>query len=340
VRAIRSFLADTVDMIIDLLRLLGLRGPRWEFRKRAARRWLTGVAAELETVRRSVRAEHKMCRECRALIPTGARRCPECGASTRGIPRGGAGRLLGLLFPGFASITSIIVTLNLLVYLISLVLFPEGGGSGSLLTGPGMRSLWMLGAKGYLISGGGEAFPAAGPPYWQLYRLVLPNFLHGGLLHILINTFALMNLGPLVEHLAGRRRFTVIYILTGISGFTFSTLVSRAPSVGSSAALFGLLGFLVVFGRLQGGPAGRALSAHLMRWVFLGVIMFLMPGIDSWAHLGGFALGAGLGAFLRGGEPRTRGEALALNAAVAAAIAAVILSVVALVLDWPTNLRM
>jgi membrane associated rhomboid family serine protease len=337
VNAIRKFLADTVDLVMDLLRLVGLRGPRWEFRKQAIRRRILGVSADLENLRRGVRTEHKMCRECRALMPSGSRHCPECGASTRGIPRGGLGRLLGLLFPGFASITSVLVTVNVAVYLISLVIFAESGPSASPLAGPSSRALWMLGAKASLTAGG-ESFPAAGPPLWQLYRLVLPNFLHGPIFHILFNSLFLMNVGPLAEHLAGRRRFLVTYILTGISGFAASTLMSLNPSVGSSASLFGLFGFVLVFGRLQGGAAGRALSTHLMRWLVFLVVLSLLPRVDFWAHLGGFALGAGLGAFFRSGEPRTRRDELALNAAAAVSVALVAISVVGLGLDWSVNL--
>lgn len=328
-RALRRFLADTADLVFDLLRALGLRGPRWEFRKQAIRRKLTGVSAELENVRRSVRAEHKMCRECRTLMPASARVCPECGASTRGIPRGGLGRLLGLLFPGFASVTSIIVVLNFAFYLLSIVIAP-GQTRADLLgvPGPGSYSLWMLGAKWVL--------PML-TEYHQLYRLVMPNLLHGGLLHILFNTYALMNLGPLVEHLAGRRRFVILYLLTGVSAFLASTLFTRSLSIGASGSIFGLLGFLIVFGRMSGGAAGRALSAHLMRWIFLAVILSLVPGIDFWAHAGGFGAGALLGVLFRPRLARSEAQERILNAALVVCLLLVALSVAAVILDWPRN---
>jgi rhomboid protease GluP len=174
--------------------------------------------------------------------------------------------------------------------------------------------------------------------YNQFYRLVTANFLHWDLIHIFINTYALMNLGPLVEHLAGRRRFLAIYLATGMSGFLLSAL--RSPlslSVGASASIYGLLGFLVIFGWRQGGPAGRALSAHLFRWVIIGVFLSLVPGIDLYAHLGGLVAGALLGALLPWREPRSvRGDRI-LNLVLFLSLLVIVLSLAGVVWDWGRN---
>jgi rhomboid protease GluP len=60
-------------------------------------------------------------------------------------------------------------------------------------------------------------------------------------------------------------------------------------TVGASAAIFGLLGALVYYGRRSGSSAvrGQAISYALM----LGFFGFVMPGIDNYAHAGGFAGG-------------------------------------------------
>jgi rhomboid protease GluP len=334
VKALRRFLADSADLVFDLLRAVGLRGPRWEFRKQALRRKLTGVSADLENVRRSVRAEHKMCRECRTLMPASAKVCPECGASTRGIPRGGFGRLIGLLFPGFASVTSIVVVLNFAFFVLSLLLSPGRNSPDALgLPAPSSYALWMLGEKFGLVT-----LPSDLKGYHQLYRLVMPTLLHGGVLHILFNTYALMNLGPLVEHLAGRRRFCVVYVTTGVAAFLLSAImVPVGFSVGASGSLFGLMGFLLVFGRMQGGAAGRALSAHLMRWVFLAVIISLAPRVDFWAHAGGFGAGALLALTMRSGSPRVAREDRLLSLACALALAVVGVALLWLLLDWGRN---
>jgi rhomboid protease GluP len=327
-KALRKFLADTADLMFALLRLIGLRGPRWEFRKQSLRRRLLGVAGELENVRRGVRARHKMCRECRTLMPTGARVCPECGASTRGIPKGGIGRLIKLVVPGFSSTTSILVSANFAVFLISIILVSPSGERAGGMGDPTSYALWMLGWK---------FAPVMGPPYWQVYRVVTANFLHGNLIHILMNTLVLMNLGPLVEHLIGRRRFLVLYVVTGVVAFTASALFLPAPSVGASGAIFGLLGFLVVYGRLRGGEAGRMLSSYLMRWVILSIMLVLVVRVDLVAHGGGMAAGAVAALFVRSRRQREPGGDRGLTVVTALTLAVLIVAAGAVLVDWGRN---
>nr|MCU0229820.1 hypothetical protein [Acidobacteriota bacterium] len=94
---IRKFLSDTLDLVLDGLAALGLlRGGSAWTRDRMRQR-LAAAESDLENRRRAVAATHRMCRECRALVPTAARTCPECGASMSGIPKGGAGRALSML---------------------------------------------------------------------------------------------------------------------------------------------------------------------------------------------------------------------------------------------------
>src|SRR6266542_34617 len=79
--------------------------------------------------------------------------------------------------------------------------------------------------------------------YW---RLLTANFLHIGLLHLLVNSYALYILGIEVEALFGHQRFIVIYLLSGISGSVFSFMITQGLSAGASTSLFGLFGALVV----------------------------------------------------------------------------------------------
>ncbi|HEY6923355.1 MAG TPA: rhomboid family intramembrane serine protease [Steroidobacteraceae bacterium] len=82
----------------------------------------------------------------------------------------------------------------------------------------------------------------------QWWRLLSSLFLHFGLLHLLINTWALWQSGRLAERLLGSMQFALLYVFAGLSGNLAS--LWWAPGVntaGTSAALFGVLGGLLSF---------------------------------------------------------------------------------------------
>jgi membrane associated rhomboid family serine protease len=81
----------------------------------------------------------------------------------------------------------------------------------------------------------------------QLWRLVTPALLHGGVLHLLLNSYALNELGPSAEALLGRGRFVALYALSAVSGNVASYVCSPRSAVGASGAVFGLLGCLGVY---------------------------------------------------------------------------------------------
>jgi len=282
-------------MAFDLIDLLGARGARWEWRKRAWRQALETRIAGWENLGRGVRTRMRMCPGCRALVEGRGSACPACGASLAGVEGGGVGRLLRLLLPGAGSASMILVTVIVAFSALTLALGSAAGEAGAArLLSPSGRILYLLGAKsaGAILDG-------------QVWRLVTANYLHGGIIHLLFNCYALMSLGPLIEESFGGRKLFVIYTACGIAGLSTSVWLNpRALSIGASGALFGLIGFAVVFGRYRGGGAGRALSAQLMRWLIFGVVLILVPGIDHAAHFGGAACGAGLALIVDPGAPR------------------------------------
>lgn len=284
-----------VDAGIALLDALGARGTHWEWRKRSWRRAAEEKVAEWDNLGRGARTTLRMCRSCRTLVEGGASVCPACGASMRGIPRGGAVRGLGLLFPGRPSVSVVLLTANALLMLVTVVISEHGLMS---LWSPGGQALWLLGAKQR------ESILLVG----EWWRLVTANYLHGGILHIFFNSMALATLGPLIEEAFGARRLFVLYTLSGISGFAASTWFSQSGivSIGASGAIYGLLGFAVVYGRFRAGAGARALADQLTQWLLYGALMFFIPGIDNLAHLGGLIPGAILGLLFDPGEPRTR----------------------------------
>lgn len=303
---IRKFLSDTLDLILDGLAAVGLlRGGSVWTRDRMRRR-LAAAGSDLENRRRAVAASHRMCRECRALVATAARTCPECGASMSGIPKGGLGRALSMLLPGFGSAPTAVLGATVVIYLAAALTL----GGGSIWSLPGRDVLYPLGAKWT---------PAVLAGEW--WRIVNPVFLHGGLLHLGMNMLALASLGPLVEYLVGARRFLVIYLLSGIASFALSTALSpRSLSIGASGAIFGLIGFGIGYS-LRAGRGMRAVREDLLRWAVWGLVISFLPGVDYAAHAGGFMAGFLLGLVITGRVHRSdwfdRAWTLAALAAVA-----------------------
>jgi rhomboid protease GluP len=130
----------------------------------------------------------------------------------------------------------------------------------------------------------------------QWWRLVTAGFLHGGLLHILMNCWVLFDLGAQVEDIYGASRMWVIYLVSSVFGFYVSMVWNpAAPSVGASAALFGLIGAMIALGVRHRNPMGAAIRGMYIRWAVYGLIFSLIPGIDMAAHIGGIVAGFGVG---------------------------------------------
>lgn len=326
---IGRLLVRGVDAGIALLEAVGVRGTRWEWRKRAWRRAAEDKAAEWENLRRGTRTTVRMCRSCRELVEGGGATCPACGASMSGVPKGGLPRLLGLLFPGRPSMSVVLLSANVLVAAVVVLLESNTGAGLQLFSSPSGARLYALGAKrGPEIHAG------------EWWRLITANYLHGGLLHLAMNSLGLATLGPLIEEAFGSRRLFVLYTVCGVSGFVLSTLVyPMSLSVGASGALYGLLAFAVVYGRFRAGPSARALVAQLTRWLLFGLIFLFIPGIDNMAHLGGVLAGAPLGLVFDPGAPRTRARDMLLWTAFAVCLALTIGAFALMMQAYPENYR-
>ncbi len=130
--------------------------------------------------------------------------------------------------------------------------------------------------------------------YW---RFLTAMFLHGNLVHIFFNGYALFALGPETERIFGTPRFLVIYFLSGFAGGVASYAMSPRPSVGASGAIFGLIGALVVFFYLARDILGDMGRQQLQGMVFI-ILINLFIGfsaggvIDNYAHVGGLIGGA------------------------------------------------
>ena len=82
----------------------------------------------------------------------------------------------------------------------------------------------------------------------------------------------------------------------GISAADFLCCAGHSLTLGASAAIFGLLGALVYYGRRTGSSLVRGEAVRYA--VILGVLGLIMPGIDNFAHAGGFFGGYLMSRFL------------------------------------------
>jgi rhomboid protease GluP len=257
-----------------------------------------------------------VCPSCRRLIDVREPGCPYCGRSQPGLF--GYGPALTRLLGG-VDVVRIVAGACVLLYLAALLMDLPGALAPRSLLGilaPSSRALFTLGMTGGIAWARGH--------YWTLLSAI---YLHGGLLHLLFNVLWIRDLGPTVEEIYGPGRAFLLFTGAGVGGFLVSNLVSGAPTIGASGSIFGLLAALIVHGR-KAGHVG--LSAQMLRWAgILFVMGFLIPSVNNFAHLGGFATGWGIAFLFKGGTthegPLT--TVAAIGAAVAAA-AAIVLSVV------------
>lgn len=127
----------------------------------------------------------------------------------------------------------------------------------------------------------------------EYYRLLTSAFLHEGVLHLLLNMYALYLFGPALEAALGRVRFAALYLVAALGGSAVSYAFSppAQPSLGASGAVFGLLGaYFVVSRRLR-----RDTTPLLVLLAINLGYGFLVPRVDWKAHLGGLAAGALVG---------------------------------------------
>ena len=139
----------------------------------------------------------------------------------------------------------------------------------------------------------------------QWFRIVTALFVHGGILHIAFNMYALYQLGYIIETVYGRWKMLVIYFASGIAGniatqfFYYNTL-----SVGASGAIFGLAGALFITGyKEETAHYMRSLAMSVLPMILINVIYGFIPGshINNAAHIGGLAMGLLLGKLIPAG---------------------------------------
>jgi rhomboid protease GluP len=227
-----------------------------------------------------------ICTSCGVLVGVNDDACYNCGRRNPGLwGYAPALRSLGQDLGFVPFVMGATITL----YVLSLLL---SRANLQMMLSPSPEILFMLGASGMI-------------PVMQFGRwwtFLTAGWLHAGVLHVLFNVLWIRQLGPAVAELYGPARMVIIYIVSGAIGFMVTTLAGRylwwlpipflrgaGFSVGASAAIFGLLGAMVYYGRRTGSSI--ASQTGLQYALVMGVFGLIFPGVDNWAHAGGFAGG-------------------------------------------------
>jgi rhomboid protease GluP len=256
-----------------------------------------------------------MCRSCAAIVGAGEPQCAVCGASTTAAPATQANlrpadretiRFARAVLSRPYKFTIALLVANLFVFLL---MWQSSGLSFPVLRHgfPGPVLIAYGAQLNYLISA----------PNYQWWRFITPMFVHIDVIHLLMNMFSLLMLGPFVEKLYGSAKFLVFWVLTGIAGSVASYFTVRpalakgllgsflfksfdAPAAGASGALFGLVGVLFVFGikYRRELPEGfkRVFGTGMLPIIILNLFIGFVGRsfIGNAAHLGGLFSGAAL----------------------------------------------
>ena len=253
----------------------------------------------------------RLCPACGTLVGSTATHCHQCGTSLS-FSFAAASRSMSRYMPQTSPVTYGILSLCCILYGVSLLsTMHQSGFAGP---GGGLGGLFNLGGiSDNILKRMGASLPLA-YNLDQPWRFVTAVFLHAGLLHIGFNMWVLMDIGPALEELYGSARFFFIFVFTGACGYLASSLMNNV-SVGASGALLGMIGVLLAVTGSRSNIGARMLRSQLIHWlIYIVVIGLLMPGIDNFAHGGGFAAGFLIGKVMADRKPADASERRLANA--------------------------
>lgn len=207
------------------------------------------------------------------------------------------------------SITNLLILINLIVFLITVI--TANLASVTLILGENRTIVYRASPAEVLL--GGSSDPSRFTISWLQFYLSQINFfvihyyflwqpltsmfVHFGIVHLSFNMLALYFLGNAVEVNFGKKKYLLIYLLSGITGNIASLFLLKylplvggiadfTPSAGASGAIFGLLGAIASLGKKSGNLASSLAFALI---IFL--VNSFLPGVNIFAHLFGLLAG-------------------------------------------------
>jgi rhomboid protease GluP len=274
-----------------------------------------------------------VCPSCGSLVGVRDEKCYMCGRANPGL--WGFGPMLRRFSAEFG-FARLVVGTCVTLWVVTLLVSGGGMGGGNILSAlsPSTTVLFMFGASG--------ATPVFGLGRW--WTVLSAGWLHAGLLHVAMNMYWVWQMGPAITELFGPARTVIIYTAGGVAGFSLSSfagaffpnlpfLHTAGLTVGASAPVFGLIGALYHYGRTGSSIAKQMAVSIMVQAVIFGL---LVPGIDNYAHLGGFAGGYVTSAFL---NPMSRERGDHMIVAVACLVASALAVVASIVTGLPLLTR-
>lgn len=213
----------------------------------------------------------------------------------------------------------LMVAVNAAVWLANLY-----GGMNALKPSPAMLFAWGANSASAVV---------LDREYW---RLLTNTFLHGGLMHLLLNMLGLWEAGRQLNRMYGHAQFLLIYLASALAGSALSLHYSaqQSVSVGASGAVFGVLGAILVAMYQHRGQIPKPTSKRILtsQGVFLAYALaqgFSRQGVDNAAHVGGLLCGCVLAWLLHekidsGATPARRRTMAIAGAGLSAAAVAVL----------------
>jgi membrane associated rhomboid family serine protease len=251
-----------------------------------------------ETYVRCTRCERPICPDCMNEASVG-HQCPECVADGRRTQRPARTAFGGSAAGRAGTATRVLVGVNALAMVMSVVSGGStaiaGGGWGGLLGGSTPLTEWgaVLGSA-YYGPVGQETLHGIAHGEW--YRLFTAMFLHYGVLHLLMNMYALWFLGRDIERVLGPLRFIGLYLLAGLGG-NVAAYVFTAPNsmtAGASTAVFGLMAAIFVLLKRLNLSIAPILPVIVINVIFT----FVASNISVAGHLGGLVVGGAVATVL------------------------------------------
>jgi len=261
-----------------------------------------------------------VCVSCGYLVGVKDDRCYNCGRRNPGLwGYAGAIKRLG----NDLGFTPLVITICAVMFGISLLMsHGQVGMQGFGFLSPHPYALIQAGASGLVPV-------TMMDRYWTVLSAI---WLHGSLLHIVLNMMFMRQLAPTVGEFYGPGRTVLIYVGAGVISFIVSTSAASfnlpmsggGLTVGASGAIFGLLGAMLYYGRRTGASHIRAAIMPTILMNFM--IGISMPGIDNYAHLGGLAGGYLVSALLDPLKPERPAHMMAALVCIALSIGSLLLS--------------
>lgn len=230
--------------------------------------------------------EHKICGHCGAINDRKERVCHSCEQKLPSVLGYRLQRVIGLMTPTGSPVTS-----TVFIMACSLMF-------GAMLVLEGMSALMRPSSNVLMMLGGfSNRYLETGTEWWRWLSFGL---VHGSIMHIGFNMYALVQIGPIVENQMGRKRMLVMITVCQLTSAAATVIwydrMSHHPflTIGASGWVCGLVGYGVAFFHRL-GDAGRPYRDALLRWVAIILMLgMFFPMLNSAAHIGGMLGGAAM----------------------------------------------